>query len=115
MSRLSLLVIKCSNLDRSKVFYEALGVTFAKEKHGKGPEHWASTNLPDSVLELYPSRDNKITQNLTFGLSVGDVDSAYKVLQERGFHPRHEPRDDGWGRHFMVEDPNGLLVDIVDS
>jgi len=50
---ISLLVIRCSNIETSKRFYECLGFTFKKEQHGKGPEHYASEKN-GFVFELYP-------------------------------------------------------------
>jgi hypothetical protein len=51
---IALLVLRCTDLARSKAFYEALGLTLRAEKHGNGPEHWAC-QVGRTVLELYPA------------------------------------------------------------
>ena len=51
--KLNLLVIRCRDLEASRIFYESLGATFSLEKHGAGPEHYAG-ELEGLVFELYP-------------------------------------------------------------
>jgi catechol 2,3-dioxygenase-like lactoylglutathione lyase family enzyme len=49
--RLTLIVLGCVDLELSRRFYEALGMSFVEEKHGSGPHHYACT-LAETVLEL---------------------------------------------------------------
>jgi hypothetical protein len=70
MTALTLLVIRCRDLERWRSFYQALGLEFAPEKHGSGPHHYSS-RLGSTVLELYPS--TKAVGGLRFGFSVADV------------------------------------------
>ncbi len=57
---MSVLVLHCTDMDRVKKFFEDLGLDFVPEKHGKGPDHFASQN-GDLVLEVYPSRNGEDT------------------------------------------------------
>ncbi len=41
--KLSLLVLRCRNIEKTKQFYEKLGLVFQKEQHNKDPLHYAST------------------------------------------------------------------------
>ena len=55
-----------------------------------------------------------VPQGVVITLELDDVDSAYERAQELKLPIVQELRDEEWGqRHFMVEDPNGLLVDAV--
>lgn len=47
-------------------------------------------------------------------VEVDDVDAVHARAAERGL-PLHLPlRDEPWGqRHFITEDPDGVLVDVV--
>ncbi len=85
--KLSLLVLRCSDLAKSKAFYEGLGLTFKDEQHGKGPKH-LSTQIGDAVLELYPL-DKNPTTGLRFGLTIPGVDSQ------------------------VVKDPDGHTIEIT--
>ena len=44
--------------DRLRAFFESMGLKFNKEKHGRGPIHWAA-QVGESVLEIYPSKKYK--------------------------------------------------------
>ena len=51
--RLSLLVLRFRDLDAAVRFYERLGLSFTRERHGSGLEHY-SCSLDGTLLELYP-------------------------------------------------------------
>ena len=47
-------------------------------------------------------------------VEMDDVDAVYKHARRLGCEIVLELRDEIWGqRHFMVRDPNGLLLDLV--
>lgn len=49
-------VIKTAQPEEVQRFFEALGLTFQEEKHGKGPTHF-SCERNGYVLEIYPGRE----------------------------------------------------------
>ncbi len=65
---LNLLVLRCTNLQASKAFYEDLGMIFVEEQHGKGSKHY-STELSGMILELYPLVDNQNIDHLRLGFT----------------------------------------------
>lgn len=49
-----------------------------------------------------------------FTIEVGDVDKMYQELLQKKVPIQIEIRDEPWGdRHFAIQDPNGIGVDIV--
>lgn len=70
--KLTLLVIRCRNLELSRLFYEGLDLRFIQEKHGKGPKHY-STEIDGVVFELYPDEDKHITELVRLGFSSDTV------------------------------------------
>jgi uncharacterized glyoxalase superfamily protein PhnB len=47
-------------------------------------------------------------------IEVDDVDTLYHKLKSQGIDIKVELRDEPWGdRHFAIEDPNGIGIDIV--
>ncbi|WP_198405800.1 VOC family protein [Chitinophaga caeni] len=47
-------------------------------------------------------------------IEVADVDTFYKEIQQKKVPIKIELRDEPWGdRHFAIEDPNGIGIDIV--
>jgi catechol 2,3-dioxygenase-like lactoylglutathione lyase family enzyme len=53
-------------------------------------------------------------QGLWFAVDVDDVDAQYQRLTAMGVPIEAPMRDEPWGdRHFVVVDPNGIGVDVV--
>ena len=51
-----------------------------------------------------------------FSLEVDDADSAYSIARENGLEIVLDLKSEDWGqRHFVVKDPNGVFIDIVQS
>jgi catechol 2,3-dioxygenase-like lactoylglutathione lyase family enzyme len=47
-------------------------------------------------------------------IEVDDVDKVYNDLKNKGVEIKIEIRDEPWGdRHFAIQDPNGIGIDIV--
>lgn len=47
-------------------------------------------------------------------VDVEDVDAEYRRIKGLGIPIETEIRDEPWGdRHFVVVDPNGIGVDVV--
>ncbi|MER5644733.1 glyoxalase/bleomycin resistance/dioxygenase family protein [Streptosporangium sp. NPDC002524] len=96
MIHANLIVVYTDQLDACHAFYTGLGLTFAKERHGTGPEHYAAL-LGGTVFELYPAGGSRpATGSLRLGLVV-PADSV-----ARAFAP---------GRHVLT-DPDGRVVDL---
>jgi len=86
MNSLGFVALRCGDIERSRGFYELLGLTFAEEKHGDGPRH-LSTELDGVVLELYPRRSEEGRPDpTTLGLKVADPDSVGARLLLAGVH-----------------------------
>jgi len=48
-------ILRASNKDETKAFYERLGIKFSEHKHGNGPLHYAC-EFKGTVLEIYQGR-----------------------------------------------------------
>ncbi len=53
-ARLTLLVLYSDRMEECRAFYSALGLCFAREQHGQGPQHYAAVLDDGSVFEIYP-------------------------------------------------------------
>ncbi len=79
MASLGLLVLRCDDLERTRAFYDALGLTFTPEQHGAGPRHF-SAKLGSLVLELYPaSAAHRPETGLRLGLSISGATAGQLV------------------------------------
>ncbi len=60
-----------------------------------------------------PQGYQKTPQGVVVTVEMDDVDKAYQKALDLNLPVIVELCDEEWGqRHFMVEDPNGLLVDV---
>jgi lactoylglutathione lyase len=78
---LTLVVVRCRDLEQSRRFYEALGLSFNTERHGAGPVHY-STRLGTTVLELYPA--GAAPSNVRLGVGVANVATAVDSVRAVG-------------------------------
>lgn len=49
-----------------------------------------------------------------FSFEVDDVDAAYKEAQDNKLKVLQDVKTEDWGqRHFILEDPNNIIIDVV--
>lgn len=103
--KISLLVIRCNDIEISKEFYEGLGLKFKKEKHGSGPIHY-SCESDGCVFELYPNTDQGVSDRTRLGFQVVGID---KVVDNVKVETTYEYNGVSI---YVVSDPDGRKVEI---
>jgi hypothetical protein len=78
--QLNLIVLYTTDLVGAVRFYEMLGLTFTRHRHGNGPEHYACESGP-IVLELYPTEDTTRCGGQRIGFAVSEIDALVSRLQ----------------------------------
>lgn len=105
---INLLVLRCKKLETSKQFYERLGFTFVKEKHGGGPLHYSSQDA-GFVFELYPLAENEAVGNSRVGFSVKGIQ---QVLSQVPIASQYEFN----GKQiYIVRDPDGRKIELSEQ
>lgn len=113
--------IVTTKLAESKAFYTrnlGFGVTFENEfyllLHSPNKQAELSFLLPDHPTQQPLFQKAFQGQGVYLTIEVDDVDKLYKDMKQKGVAIKIELRDEPWGdRHFAIEDPNGVGVDIV--
>ena len=113
--------IVTSKIQETKKFYTqnlGFGVTFENEfyllMHTPGHASDISFLLPN-----HPSQQPFFHQpfqgkGMYLTIEVDDVDKVYEEIKALGVPIKIDIRDEPWGdRHFAIEDPNGIGIDIV--
>lgn len=103
--KISLLVIRCKDMEVSKRFYELLGLSFVKEKHGNGPTHY-SCEHDGSVFELYPNKGESPSDNSRLGFKVSDIEM---IVNQVTITDSYEFTGN---KTYVVTDPDGRKVEI---
>lgn len=114
-------VILTKKLDESTLFYTRhfdFKTTFEADwyvslQSATSPEYelafldFEHPSLPEPFQE--PSR------GIIINIELKDVDSVYERLQSAGLPIILELKSESWGqRHFITQDPNGLLIDVIE-
>lgn len=103
--KLNLLVLRCSDIEISKTFYEKFGFSFSVEKHGKGPIHYSSETA-GFVFEIYPLGTQDAIDNIRLGFSLVDKDYVINnlpIIDKYEFEGRSI---------YIFQDPDGRKIEI---
>jgi lactoylglutathione lyase len=103
--KLNLLVLRCTNIEISKSFYELLGFNFVKEKHGKGVEHYASC-IEGLVFEIYPLNSGETPCNTRLGFSVQSLETLLDRIQVHGQYEINGKTV------YILLDPDGRKIEL---
>jgi lactoylglutathione lyase len=119
-------MVRITDPERSRAFYEALGFTFAGDfdivRNGEreATNYFFSLGDQESVLELTFNHDGR-TYDLGTGyghvaVAVDDLDEALAALKGQGIEPEREPYRvrEGGSRICFVKDPDGYRIELID-
>ncbi len=118
----SFLVFIVEDLDAAKSFYtDNLG--FEVVFSGDWYIHLISKSgiqigfmLPDQPSQPEIFRKAFPGEGAIFSLEVEDADAAYEIAKSKSLHVVLELKSEDWGqRHFCIQDPSGVYLDIVQS
>ena len=110
------------DLDAAKSFYtENLG--FDAVFSGDWYIHLVSSTgvqvgfmLPNQPTQPPIFQKPHSSEGVIFSLEVEDADAAFAVAKSKSLNIALELRTEDWGqRHFCIQDPNGVYLDIVQS
>ncbi len=113
--------IVTSKIKETKEFYQnnlGFGVTFENEfyllMHTPDRSAQLSFLLPDHPTQQPLFQPAFSGKGMYLTIEVDDVDTLYESLIEKGVDIEIALRDEPWGdRHFAIQDPNGIGIDLV--
>lgn len=106
-------ILLVSNMEKSIKFYsDTLGLPIkAKSKE------WTEFFQNDTVLALHPARKKsklKTGSGILVGFEVSDLSSTMKTLKEKKVKFFKRPKEEPFGKHAIVQDPDGHLISIAE-
>ena len=119
-------MVRITDPDRSRAFYEALGFTFEHDmdivRNGEkeATNYFFSLGDATSVLELTYNHDGRTYDMGTayghIAIGVEDLDGTLARLQEQGIAPEREPYRvrEGGSRLCFVRDPDDYRIEIIE-
>ncbi len=119
-------MLRITDPEQSRSFYEALGFTFSRDmdivRDGEleATNYFYSLGDDENVLELTFNHDGR-TYDLGTGyghiaIGVDDLDATLGELKEQGIEPEREPYRvrEGGSRICFVGDPDGYRAELID-
>ena len=112
---LKLVVIRATDIEKLAQFYSVLGLSFTKQRHGKGPEHLSAVQ-GETVFEIYPARgDGDLTGSTRLGFSVKSLSAVIRRLREMNVEILTEPTPSEFGVRAVVKDFEGYKVELYEE
>ena len=119
-------MVRITDPEKSRAFYEALGFEFSRDmdivRNGEveATNYFFSMGDNENVLELTFNHDGR-TYDLgdAYGhiaIAADDLDETLSRLKEQGIEPEREPYSvrEGGSRLCFVRDPDGYRVELIE-
>jgi lactoylglutathione lyase len=119
-------MVRVTDPERSRAFYEALGFRFSRDldivRNGEleATNYFFSLGDDENVLELTFNHDGR-TYELGTGyghiaIGVDDLDDTLAALDAQGIQPEHPPYQvrEGGSRLCFVRDPDDYRIELIE-
>lgn len=110
-NRIGAVILLVSDMKRSTRFYRDVLEMELKEQS----KDWTEFSKRGTVLALHPSKKKRIKRNnsMLVGFSVSDFDDVVNGLKKKKVKFYKKPREESFGKHAIIQDPDGHLISIV--
>lgn len=111
--RVGAVILLVSNMDKSVKFYkDTLGLPLKSKS-----KDWTEFYKEGTVLALTPAKRKSMVSSGTgmlVGFMVADMDAAVKELKAKKVRFFKKPKDEPFGKHAIIEDPDGHLISLAE-
>jgi lactoylglutathione lyase len=111
--RVGAVILLVSNMEKSVKFYrDTLGLPIKTKS-----KDWTEFFNNDTVMALHPAKKKsniKTGSGMLVGFEVGDLEATVKKLKEKKVKFFKKPKEEPFGKHAIVKDPDGHLISIAE-
>lgn len=112
-NRVGAVILLVSNMEKSVKFYrDTLGLPIKTKS-----KDWTEFFNNDTVMALHPAKKKsniKTGSGMLVGFEVGDLEATVKKLNEKRVKFFKKPKEEPFGKHAIVQDPDGHLISIAE-
>jgi len=106
-------ILLVSDMEKSIRFYrDTLGIPIKTKS-----KVWTEFFNKDTVLALHPAKKKsklRTGPGMLVGFEVSDLDSTVKILKEKKVKFFKRPKEEPFGKHTIIQDPDGHLLSIAE-
>ena len=112
-SKVGAVILLVSDMKKSVKFYRDVLHLPIKSQSGE----WTEFFNTGTVIALHPKRKVKVSLEAGGGILVGfmvnDLDTTVSKLKQQYVKFFKEPKEEAFGKHTIIEDPDGHLISIA--
>ena len=110
--RLGAVILLVSDMDKSIKFYRDVLELPIKNTSSEWVEFFSS----GTVLALHPSKSKSRTKDsgVLVGFMVSNLETVAKKLKDKKVEFFKEPKEESFGKHAILADPDGHLISIAE-
>jgi lactoylglutathione lyase len=112
-NRVGAVILLVSNMEKSVKFYrDILGLPIKTKS-----KDWTEFFNNETVMALHPAKKKsniKTGSGMLVGFEVGDLEATVKKLKEKKVKFFKKPKEEPFGKHAIVQDPDGHLISIAE-
>lgn len=106
-------ILLVSNMEKSVAFYkDTLGLPVKTTS-----SDWTEFFSNNTVLALHPAKKKsgiKPGAGMLVGFEVSDLGTTVNKLQEKNVRFYKKPKQEPFGKHAIIKDPDGHLISIAE-
>jgi lactoylglutathione lyase len=111
--KIGAVVLLVANMKRSITFYKStLGLPIKRQSR-----NWTEFFSNGTVLALHPAKNKdklKSGSAMLIGFMVNDLDYSVKQLKKKKVKFFKQPKNEPFGKHTIILDPDGHLISIAE-
>lgn len=114
-TKVGAVIVLVSDMERSVKFYKDVLELPVKNQS----QDWTEFFHRDTTIALHPVKkrahqENGGEKSILVGFMVNDLDNVVRILKERNVRFFKSPREETFGKHTIVQDPDGHLISIAE-
>jgi lactoylglutathione lyase len=116
-TKVGAVIVLVSDMERSVKFYKDVLELPIKNQS----QDWTEFFHKDTTIALHPvkkkakaNQENGGEKSILVGFMVNDLDNVVRILKERNVRFFKSPREETFGKHTIVQDPDGHLISIAE-
>lgn len=104
-------ILLVSDMDRSVDFYKnVLGLELKSKSN-----EWIEFVKSGTVIALHPTKLKNLKKDgVLIGFKVSNLDDVYKKLKGKNVKFVKELKEEEFGKHTIIQDPDGYMISIVE-